>query len=65
MTTVLTLDTPEAQAALGRCYALLRRWAREGRQAKEESPTTSSEEQEGRHPTGASSATAQEEGEGQ
>ena len=27
----LTLDNPEAAAALGRCYALLRKWALEAR----------------------------------
>ena len=31
MTTELTLDTPQAQAALGRCYALIRKWASESR----------------------------------
>jgi hypothetical protein len=32
MTTTLTLDAPGASEALGRAYALLRRWSAEARQ---------------------------------
>lgn len=41
MSTVMMLDTPEAQMALGRCYALLRKW---GQEACEEAQKTAKEE---------------------
>ena len=64
----LTLNTPEAKAAIGRCYSLLRTWAREAREQEttgqdefgDQTRPVASDADRSQHPTDSSSTSVLE-----